>query len=133
MRVVGAFTVGEFTPVGEPLAIEVGLPVGHARMVKQLTGDIEGRSITQFSWVHDPDRGGTYVATESFAGSVAGRVGTFAFVHSATDDGSGARSQEFSLVVPGSGTGALSGIAGTATIEIDDDGSHRLVLDVTLD
>ncbi len=132
MRVAGDFRVAEFTAVGETPEIEVGLPVGHARMVKEFAGEVAGRSITQFSYVYDDARGGTYVATESFEGTVGGRSGGFAFVHSATDSGSGTRSHEFLLVVPGSGTGDLSGIAGGGAIEIDDDGTHRLVLDVDL-
>jgi hypothetical protein len=132
MRVTGEFRVAEFAAVGDAPEIEVGLPVGHARMVKEFTGEIAGRSITQFSYVFDHGRGGTYVATESFEGTVAGRSGRFAFVHSATDAGAGTRSHEFLLVVPGSGLGDLSGIRGGGAIEIDDDGTHRLVLDVDL-
>lgn len=130
MRVVGEFRVAELAAVGDAPEIEVGLPAGHARMVKEFTGNVQGRSITQFSYVFDDSRGGTYVATESFEGSVAGRAGAFAFVHSATDRGDGGRTHEFFLVVPGSGTGGLTGLTGTGAIEIDADGTHRLVLEL---
>lgn len=130
MQAIGEFRVCEFTPVGEPPEIEVGLPAGHARMVKEFTGEIEGRSITQFSFVYDGERGGTYMATESFTGTVAGRVGALAFVHSATDRGDGVRTDQFFLIVPGSGSGELVGATGGGAIEIDDDGTHRLVLDL---
>lgn len=133
MRATGTFRVAEFTPVAEVAEVTVGLSTGHARMVKEFTGEIDGRAITQFSYVYDEGDGGTYVATESFDGAVGGRRGTFAFVHSATDPGDGTRQDQFFLIVPGSGTGELSGISGGGAIEIDDDGTHRLVLDLELD
>lgn len=132
MRVAGTFAVTEFTAVHQVEEIAVGHSAGHAHMVKEFAGEIEGRALTQFSYVFDDGPGGTYVATECFEGTVAGRHGTFAFVHSATDPGDGSRQQQFFLVVPGSGTDGLSGIRGGGAIEIDDDGTHHLVLDVEL-
>lgn len=132
MRVVGEFRVATTAPVAWEPEITVGLPTGHMHMVKEYTGAVQGRSITQFSYVYEQGRGGTYVATETFEGSVAGRSGGLAWVHSATDHGDGRRVEEFFLVVPGSGTGHLAGIGGGGAIEIDDDGVHRVVLDVTL-
>jgi hypothetical protein len=132
MRVVGEFRVATSDPVASEPEITVGLPTGHMQMVKEYTGAIQGRSITQFSYVYELGRGGTYVATESFEGSVEDRPGRLAWVHSATDHGDGRRTDEFFLIVPGSGTGDLAGIVGGGAIEIDDDGAHRVVLDVTL-
>ena len=65
----------------------------------------------------DPKQGAAgYVAIEVFTGTLAGRRGTFALQHSATMDDKGRNMSV--IVVPGSGTGELKGIAGTFTIDI---------------
>ncbi len=58
-----------------------------------------------------------YVAIEVVTGALAGKHGSFALQHSATMDASG--SNMTVLVVPGSGTGELKGLAGTFTIKIE--------------
>lgn len=94
------FRVVDYTPVDFTSEITTGLTTGHAHMVKELAGELAGRSITQFSYAYDEGRGGTYVATESFEGTLGGKAGAFNFVHSATDS-EGTRTNEFFLIVPG--------------------------------
>jgi len=134
MRTSGTFSVKAFVPaelVPEP-AVRTGLPVGVATMEKQFDGAVAGRSATLFTAAFDQATGvGTYVAMESFEGSLDGRDGAFNFVHSATTTGSD-RSAEFFVIVPSSGTGALTGIAGTGGIEVQDDGTHRIWFDYEL-
>ena len=129
MKTTCTFRVADYAPVDYTPEITTGVPTGHARMVKEYAGSVSGRSITQFSYAYDEGRGGTYVATESFEGTVDGRAGAFSFVHSATDRGDGSRGDEFFLIVPGSGTGDLEGITGTGALLIDDDGTHRMEFD----
>ena len=74
---------------------------------------------------------GTYVAMESFAGSVDGRQGAFSFVHLASTTGSD-RTAEYFAIVPSSGSGQLAGISGTGGLAIDPDGTHRIWLDYEL-
>ena len=62
---------------------------------------------------------------ESFEGTVAGRRGTFNFVHAASTTGTD-RANEYSLIVPGSGTDELTGIAGTVRLHIDENGTHHM-------
>jgi hypothetical protein len=134
MRAEATFSVVRFTPtdVTPDPAIETALPVGVATMEKTYEGDVQGRSATIFTSAFDPGSGaGTYVALENFDGSVAGRTGSFAFVHSATTAGND-RSHEFFLVVPSSGTGALAGITGGGDLAVDADGTHRFWLDYDL-
>jgi uncharacterized protein DUF3224 len=128
------FTVSSYQPVDYTSPIETALPVGHAHMIKEFTGTLAGRSATQFSFAFDQSSGvGTYVAMEAFEGSLDGRVGTFAFAHSATTDrGSHDRLAELLIIVPGSGSGELVGLGGTGRIVIDVDGSHVLELDYEL-
>jgi hypothetical protein len=135
MQTSGTFSVASFTPTDvtpEP-AIETALPIGLARMEKTYEGAVSGRSATLFTAAFDPATGqGTYLAMEAFEGSVDGRGGTFAYVHSATTSGSD-RSDEFFLVVPGSGTGRLAGIRGGGSMDVEADGTHRITLDYELE
>jgi Protein of unknown function (DUF3224) len=131
MRANGTFSVKAFNPTSiapEP-AIETALPVGVALMVKHYEGAIEGRSATVFTAAFDQTAGvGTYVAMESFAGTVAGREGAFNFVHSASTTGAD-RTAGYFAIVPSSGTGQLAGISGIGDLVIDPDGTHRIWLD----
>jgi hypothetical protein len=128
------FTVADFAPAGvRSSPIETALPVSVATMTKQFDGEIRGRSATLFTAAYDESADtGTYLAMESFQGTVQGRSGSFNFAHSATTCGEGRRN-EFFLVVPGSGTNELAGISGSGAVAIDADGTHRIWLDYDLD
>jgi hypothetical protein len=131
MRANGTFSVQAFNPASISLepAVTTALPVGVATLEKTYTGDVAGRSVTVFTSAFDQATGvGTYVALESFEGSVGGRDGAFNFVHSASTSGAD-RSAEYFAVVPSSGTGQLAGISGTGGLDIDPDGTHRIWLD----
>lgn len=131
-RAEATFTVSDFAPadvalLGEPIA--TALPVGVATMMKFYSGAVEGRSATIFTSAFDPAAGvGTYVALESFEGSVDGRAGTFNFIHTASTSGADRVGEHFEIV-PASGTGALATISGTGSIAIDEDRTHRLILE----
>jgi hypothetical protein len=134
MRVTGTFTTKDFAPASvfaEP-PIRAALDMSVATMEKQYSGEVTGRSATIFTSAFDPELGvGTYVAMEAFEGALDGHEGTFAFVHSASTTGSD-RANEYFLIVPGSGTGALAGITGTGALEIDAEGVHRMTFEYTL-
>jgi hypothetical protein len=99
-------------------------------MVKHFSGSLEGRATTLFLSAFDQQAGvGTYLAMESFVGALDGRAGAFSFAHSATTDGGPERQHELVVIVPGSGTGELVGIAGTGAVRIDAEGTHHLDLD----
>ncbi|EWT03253.1 hypothetical protein N865_18665 [Intrasporangium oryzae NRRL B-24470] len=120
------FTTSDFDVTDYVPAITTGLPTGHLRMSKTYAGDVVGRSITQFTSAFDQSTGvGTYVAMESFEGTVDGRRGAFNFVHAASTSGSD-RANEYGLIVPGSGTEELEGITGTVALRIDADGTHHM-------
>jgi hypothetical protein len=134
MRADGTFSVKSFVPTTvtpEP-AIETALPVGVARLEKQFEGAIVGRAATLFTAAFDQATGtGSYIAMESFEGSVDGRSGTFNFIHSASTNGSD-RSGDFFLIVAASGTGDLAGITGGGGLRVDADGTHRIWFDYDL-
>lgn len=131
MRADGTFSVKAFVPSElkpEP-PVTTGLPVGVATIEKHFEGEVAGRSATLFTAAYDQESGvGTYVAMESFEGSLHDRSGTFNFVHSATTSGSD-RSAEFFQIVPSSGTGGLTGISGSGGLAVDADGTHRVWFD----
>ncbi|GAA2094845.1 hypothetical protein GCM10009780_40980 [Actinomadura alba] len=133
MRASGTFKVADFTPAPVPSpAIETALSVGVATMEKQYEGEVVGRSTTLFTSAFDQPSGtGTYVAMESFEGTLHGQAGAFNFAHSATTLGEG-RESEFFIIVPASGTGTLAGITGTGGIAVDPDGTHRIWFDYEL-
>ncbi|WP_432993869.1 DUF3224 domain-containing protein [Dactylosporangium sp. CA-233914] len=134
MRADGTFSVKSFVPTSvapEP-AIETALPVGIAQMEKEYAGAISGRSATLFTSAFDQGSGvGTYVAMESFEGTVDGRSGSLNFVHSASTSGAD-RTGEFFAIVAGSGTGELAGIAGSGGMTVDADGTHRVWFEYTI-
>jgi len=134
MRAEGTFSVASFVPasVTPSVEVETALPVGVASMEKGFEGEVAGRSATVFTAAFDQASGvGTYLAMESFEGSLHDAAGTFNFVHSATTSGED-RSHEFFLVVPASGTGALAGISGSGGMRVDADGTHRIWFDYEL-
>jgi hypothetical protein len=133
MRASGTFTVAEYTPAPVPAPpVGTALPVGVATMAKQYEGEVAGRSATLFTSAFDPAAGtGTYVALESFEGTLDGRAGAFNFAHSATTLGQ-SREAEFFVIVPTSGTGDLAGITGTGGLAVDADGTHRVWFDYEL-
>ncbi len=132
MRANGIFSVQAFNPATVapvPADITTALPVGVAVIEKSYQGDVAGHSATLFTAAFDQATGvGTYVAMESFEGSVGGLAGAFNFVHSASTGGSD-RADEYFAIVPASGTGQLAGISGTGGLVIDADGTHRIWLE----
>lgn len=132
IRASGTFDVVEVTQQPFQEQIPTGVPNGYALMRKEFHGEISGTSQTQFVYAYSETGGGTYLAMESFAGTIAGRHGACNIAHSATTSGAD-RSAEMLLIVPGSGTDELRGIAGTGTIVVDADGTHHLRLDYEID
>lgn len=135
MRASGTFTVAAFTPAPVPESpIETAMPVGVSTMEKKYEGEVVGRSATLFTAAFDESSAtGTYVAMESFEGTLHGRTGSFNFAHAATTLGDGGRQDEFFVIAPGSGTGELAGITGTGGMRVDADGTHRIRFDYELD
>nr|WP_043268943.1 DUF3224 domain-containing protein [Streptomyces sp. CT34] len=115
------------------MADEAAVPVGAATMDQKYEGEVAGRSATLFTAAFNQSTAtGTYVAMESFEGTLHGREGCCNFAHSATTAGP-SREDELVVIVPGSGTSQLAGTAGTGGITVDSDGTHRIRFDYELD
>ena len=113
---------GTFEVKATPLPAEknVGDPlIGRLALAKTFAGDIVGSSKGQMLGSQgeaDKTTGG-YVAMERITGTVNGKKGGFSLQHSGTMGGG--KYEMNIIVVPGSGTGELAGIAGTFVIKIE--------------
>ncbi len=98
---------------------------------KQFHGALEATSKGTMLAFGSPAKGsGGYVAIELVDGALDGRKGTFVLQHNATmDHGTAAMNI---IVVPGSGTGELTGITGKLSIDIAAGGKHSYTFDYTL-
>lgn len=109
----------------------VGLSVGRLSLDKRFGGDLEGTSKGEMMTAETSVQGSAgYVAIEHVTGTLQGRSGSFILLHQGTMRKGG----EFNLtitVVPDSGTGQLTGLAGKMAIVIAD-GKHSYDFDYTL-
>jgi hypothetical protein len=94
-----------------------GTAIGRFGLDKQFHGALEATSKGEMLGAGNPATGTAgYVALEEVSGTLNGRSGSFALQHFGTME-----ENKFDLVVkvvPGSGTGDLTGISGTMTIKI---------------
>jgi hypothetical protein len=108
-----------------------GSPLAGMSLDKQFHGDLEahgkGQMLSAFATAPGS---GAYVAIERVAGTLNGRRGSFVLVHRGIMT-RGAQDLTL-LVVPDSGTGELTGLAGSLEITITN-GEHFYDLEYTLD
>ena len=124
----GSFTV-ELKPQAEPNAAD-GVSLGRMSLDKRFEGDLiavgKGEMLTALTAVKGS---AGYVAIERVTGTLHGRSGSFVFQHAGTMNQG---VQQLSIgVVPGSGTGALTGITGNFTLNIVD-GKHLYEFEYSL-
>lgn len=124
---------GTFEAKTTPLPADdtlTGTGIGRFSLVKQYHGGLEATAKGEMLGAGNPASGTAgYVAIEQVTGTLDGHTGSFALQHTGTMQGG-----NFKLsveVVPGSGSGALTGIAGTLTIVIAS-GKHSYTFDYTL-
>jgi hypothetical protein len=121
---------GTFTVKVAPLTPAPAEGLGRFSIDKEIHGDLEATTKGEMFSGGDPKAGvAGYVAIEVVTGTLAGKHGSFALQHFATMDSSGPKMNV--IIVPGSGTGELKGIAGTFTIRIDG-GKHFYDLEYML-
>jgi hypothetical protein len=121
---------GTFTVDIKPLSPAPADGLSRFSIDKQIHGDLEGSTKGEMFAGGDFTKGAAgYVAIEVITGTLSGKQGSFALMQMATMDAHGP--QLTAKVVPGSGTGALQGIAGTFTID-PSSGKHLWTLDYTL-
>jgi hypothetical protein len=128
MRVHGTFDV-KMTPLAGDDATG-GAAIGRMSIDKYFHGDLEGSSKGQmFGHMTAVSGSAGYVAMEIVTGTLAGKKGTFVLQHNAT---MAHGSQQLNIIViPDSGTGELTGLAGNMQIIIDA-GQHSYEFDYTI-
>jgi hypothetical protein len=85
------------------------------RLNETFTGDIDGESPVRALQVMRDDQSASLVSVQRFCGKLAGRQGTFVLQGSETVENGKIKATWF--VVPGSGTGELSGLRGEGGFE----------------
>lgn len=107
-----------------------GVVLARTRLVKQFLGELEASSTIEMLAASGAVKGSAgYVAMERVTGRLAGRAGSFVLQHSGTME-RGAPSLSVT-VVPDTGTGELTGLAGRMAIDIRD-GQHFYDFEYTL-
>jgi Protein of unknown function (DUF3224) len=102
-----------------------GPPLARATVRKRFSGPLDGTSVAELLTAGESG----YLASERVAGSLEGRSGTFVLQHGGVADET--EQHAFGHIVPGSGTGELSGLRGDAVFAHDDAGA-RVTLTFTL-
>jgi hypothetical protein len=116
------FQVTGWEPDPAPLDLGDAGPVAFGRVTlrKTFDGALAGSSVVTMTSASVGEAPVGYSALELVTGTLDGRGGTFVLQHSGVVD-EGAPSPS-GLVLPGTGTGALSGLRGTMTIEHEESG-----------
>jgi hypothetical protein len=130
MRTTIPFRVTAWNPVpyeeGEP-----GPSLSRVTIRKSFDGDLKGESRGELLMCvadgKNLEAGAGYVISERVVGSLGGREGSFVLQHWGVSGG-GMAQQAAGHIVPGSGTGALTGLRGRMEI-VTEQGAHALMLD----
>jgi hypothetical protein len=123
----GTFDVS-ITPVAPAEGAAPDIP-GRMALAKTFHGGLSGTGEGEMLGLMGPEQSGAYAALERVRGTLDGQTGTFALIHRGIMD-KGA--QELLItVVPGSGTGELTGLTGVFHLSITG-GEHRYDLEYSL-
>lgn len=125
-RATGTFDV-KLTPQASDTPDE-GPPLGRLSIDKQFRGDLDATSKGEMLTAGSPTvkNSAGYVAVERATGTLHGKRGSFALQHvGVMTRGEGSLTI---TVVPDSGTGELTGLTGTMSIEVGG-GKHSYVFD----
>jgi hypothetical protein len=114
----------------DPVVADAAGSVSRTRVVKQFSGDIAGTSEAWLVMSVVDDSHMAYCGAERFDVTLDGRAGGFVLLHDAVNDGASGHARW--VVQGGSGTGDLTGLAGTAEIDRREDGGHGFTLHYAL-
>lgn len=116
----------EITGWEETDLVKDGVRIYRTEMSKKFTGGIEGTSRAWLMMTVTPGDSRAYSGYELLDVTIGERKGKFVLDHHASMDAEGQRAEW--RIVPGSGTGDLEGMTGTADIARAEDGSHTFTL-----
>jgi len=111
----------------EPYNQDEGAGIARRSLDKRFHGDLDATSRGEMLSVGTARDNGGYVAIERVTGTLHGRSGSFALQHNATMT----RGVPYLniMVVPGTGSGELSGLSGSMKIDIAPGGAHSYTFD----
>ncbi len=109
MRATGSFQSNnwEEKPYSEG---ERGQKLSQVTVRSIFSGDVVGEGTLAYLLFYQTESAGTFIGLERFVGSLGGRSGSFVLQHNGTFEGANVQGKV--LVLPGSGTGELSGLRG---------------------
>jgi Protein of unknown function (DUF3224) len=110
VRVSAVITVNKYEPAAYEEPTE-GPALMRIHVEESFSGDIEGDGVVEFLQAARADGSASFVGIERVMGKVAGKEGTFLLQDAGTLEGNVVSGEWF--VVPGSGTGQLTGLRGT--------------------
>lgn len=111
----------------EPYHEADGRRLTKARARYAYDGDQRGDSTVEYLMAYAPDGDAHFVGLEHFTGTLGGRAGAFVVQHAGTWRGGAVRTTF--EVVPGSGTGGLTGLRGGGTFESGHQEQYSLAWD----
>lgn len=106
----GSIEVRTYEPTPYLKGVDGGPDLVRIEVAEQFRGDIEGEGVVRFLQTSFPDGTASFVGVEQVTGSVGGRHGTFVLQDAGTLRNSVVHGTWF--VVPGSGSGDLTGLRG---------------------
>jgi hypothetical protein len=128
-QATGTFTIDPWDE-NSILETDGGSKITEAKVSRSFEGDLEGEGTVEWLMGYDEDGSATFVGLERIVGRIGDKSGTFALQHVGTFDGQVSKARL--LVVPGSGTGELSGLSGEGSFEagLGPEGERSVTLDV---
>ena len=90
---------------------------------KTFTGALAGSSVAQLLTCESESGSAGYIAMERIEGTLNGRAGTFVIQHGGLFDATTGKATPYGTIVPGSATGELAGLRGSAEYRHDDQGA----------
>ncbi len=111
-------------PFDEP---EGGPKLTWAHIAKTFHGDLSGTGKLMYVMTYLDGGVASFIGFEKVEGSLGGRTGSFVLRHAGHFDGEKATAEY--EVVPGSGTGELTGLSGTGGFSAGHAEEHDLTLD----
>jgi hypothetical protein len=116
--------------VYEPTTYETpaeGPVLSRIHVEEMFSGDITGEGVVEFLQSANADGSANFVGIERITGSIAGRSGTFLLQDAGAVEGGIVSGDWF--VIPGSGTGELTGLRGTGGFKANLGEGARVHLD----
>jgi Protein of unknown function (DUF3224) len=113
----------------QPYGEAEGAELSRVQISRTFSGDLQGSSTGEIM-IAKSEGGGGYIGHDLISGTLAGKSGSFVFQHTGLMGPDGINNT--GTIVPGTGTGELTGITGEGTMLADEEGNHTLTLEYEL-